>query len=115
DRPMKVTAEGLPQGVNLDPDTGIITGTTPAGGTYVVKLTATNAKGSASREFKIVAGETLALTPPMGFNSWNGYNRSITQKIMSTQAQAMATSGLRDHGFTYVNVDEFWEIQNKAD
>jgi len=115
ERPMNVTAKGLPQGLHLDPATGIITGTTPAAGTYPVKLTATNAKGSASRELKIVAGDALALTPPMGFNSWNGYNRSITQAIMSTQAEAMASSGLRDHGFTYVNVDEFWEVQNKAD
>ena len=115
ERPMKVIAQGLPNGLNLDPATGIITGTTPAAGTYVVKLAATNAKGTATRELKIVAGETLALTPPMGFNSWNGYNRSITQAIMSTQAQAMASSGLRDHGYTYVNIDEFWEVQNKAD
>lgn len=115
ERPMRVTAQDLPKGLNLDPDTGIITGATPVAGTYVVTLTAANAKGSASRDFKIVAGNTLALTPPMGFNSWNGYNRSITQKIMSTQAQAMASSGLRDHGYTYVNIDEFWEVQNKAD
>jgi len=64
---------------------------------------------------RIVAGDTLALTPPMGFNSWNGYNRTVTQAIMSTQAQAMASSGLRDHGYMYVNMDEFWEVQNKAD
>ena len=115
ERPMKFTAEDLPKILSLDQETGIITGTTPAEGTYVVKLTATNAKGSATRGLRIVAGDTLALTPPMGFNSWNGYNRSITQKIMSTQAQAMASSGLRDHGYTYVNIDEFWEVQNKAD
>lgn len=115
ERPIKVTAQGLPKGLNLDSGTGIITGTTPTAGTYVVKLTATNTKGSASREFKIVAGETLALTPPMGFNSWNQYNRRVTQAIMSTQAQAMASSGLRDHGYMYVNIDDFWEVQNKAD
>ena len=115
ERPMKVTARGLPSSLRLNSTTGIITGTTPAAGTYVVKLTAANEKGSASRELRIVAGDTLALTPPMGFNSWNGYNRNITQAIMSAQAQAMASSGLRDHGYMYVNIDEFWEVQNKAD
>ena len=115
ERPMKVTAKGLPKGLHLDSATHIITGATPAAGTYVVMLTATNAEGSASREWRIVAGETLALTPPMGFNSWNGYNRNITQAMMTTQAQAMASSGLRDHGYMYVNIDEFWEVQNKAD
>ena len=115
ERPMKVTSKGLPKGLHLSSDTGIITGTTPPEGTYAVNLTAANAKGSASRKLIIVAGETLALTPPMGFNSWNGYNRNITQAIMSAQAQAMASSGLRDHGYMYVNIDEFWEVQNKAD
>jgi alpha-galactosidase len=112
---MKATAEELPQGLSLDSATGIITGTTPAAGTYGVKLTATNARGSATRELKIVAGETLALTPPMGWNSWNFYNRRVTQAIMSAQTQAMAASGLRDHGYTYVNIDDFWEVQNKAE
>lgn len=115
ERPVKVTASNLPAGLVLDPQTGIITGTTPAAGTYLVKLTASNAKGSTTGSLKIVAGETLALTPPMGFNSWNGYNRKVTQAIMTTQALAMASSGLRDHGYTYVNIDDFWEVQNKAD
>lgn len=115
DRPLKVTAKGLPKGLSLDTETGIITGTTPAAGTYQVKLTATNARGSATRELQIVAGETLALTPPMGFNSWNGFSRKVTQEIMLTQARAMASSGLRDHGYAYVNIDDFWEVQNKAD
>ncbi|MCY2996333.1 MAG: NPCBM/NEW2 domain-containing protein [Planctomycetota bacterium] len=114
-RPLKVTAEELPQGLSLDSATGIITGTAPAEGTYGVKLTATNARSSATRELKIVAGETLALTPPMGWNSWNFYNRRVTQAIMSTQTQAMAASGLRDHGYMYVNIDDFWEVQNKAE
>ncbi len=106
ERPLKVTAEELPPGLSLDSATGIITGTTPAAGTYEVKLTATNARGSATRELKIVAGETLALTPPMGWNSWNFYNRRVTQAIMSAQAQAMAASGLRDHGYVYEQYTE---------
>lgn len=112
ERPMKVTAKDLPKGLSLDESRGIITGTTPAAGTYKVKLTATNAKGSATRELSIVAGDTLALTPPMGFNSWNQFSRRVTQAIMSQQAQAMASTGLRDHGYMYVNIDDFWEVQN---
>jgi alpha-galactosidase len=108
ERPMKVTAEELHEGLSLKSATGIITGTTPAAETYVVKLTATNARGSATHELKIVAGETLALTQPMGWNSWNFYNRRVTQAIMSAQTQAMAASGLRDHGYMYVNIDDFW-------
>jgi len=112
DRPMKVSASGLPKGLRLDSATGIITGTTPAAGTYAVKVTAANALGSASRELRIVAGDTLALTPPMGWNSWNCFARSVTTVDILMQAEAMASSGLRDHGYAYINIDDFWMPKN---
>ena len=71
DRPMTFAAEGLPKGLSLDPSTGFITGRVKKPGTYLVKLTARNALGEATRELRIVIGERIALTPPMGWNSWN--------------------------------------------
>lgn len=112
ERPMKIMAKGLPTGLRLDSDTGIITGTTPAAGIYQVKLTATNAKGSATRELSIVAGDTLALTPPMGYNSWNCFAGSVTQEKILKQAEGMVSSGLRDHGYAYINIDDFWMPKN---
>lgn len=64
DRPMTFAAEGLPKGLSLDPSTGFITGRVKKPGTYLVKLTARNALGEATRELRIVIGERIALTPP---------------------------------------------------
>src|ERR1035438_5527235 len=69
--PIQFTARHLPAGLTLDKTTGIITGASPGKrGEYSVTLQAKNAHGSAERKLKIVAGETLALTPPMGWNHW---------------------------------------------
>ena len=68
ERPIQFSATALPAGLSLDAATGIISGTTPAAGEHVVTLQAQNAAGRAERRLRIVAGDTLALTPPMGWN-----------------------------------------------
>lgn len=55
-RPMKFEAEGLPKGLELDPETGRITGRIKKEGEYTVRLTATNALGSNERDLRIVVG-----------------------------------------------------------
>ena len=72
-------------------------------------LHAKNNLGTADRKFKIVVGETIALTPPMGWNSWNHYASRITQDIVLQNAKAMADSGLVNHGWTYMNIDDTWQ------
>ncbi|UCC98802.1 MAG: hypothetical protein JSW66_02690, partial [Phycisphaerales bacterium] len=70
-RPMTFSAQNLPRTLALDAATGIIRGAAPVRrGDYLVTLKAANRHGSAQRPFKIVVGDTLALTPPMGWNSW---------------------------------------------
>jgi alpha-galactosidase len=79
DRPLHFAAQGLPASLHLDPDTGIVTGRAPdKTGTYVVTLHASNSKGKSSRLFRIVVGDTLALTPPMGWNDWYSYYEQVT-------------------------------------
>src|SRR4051794_40900317 len=111
DRPMMFAAEKLPDGVNLDNSTGRLSGKIDKPGEYVVTLHAKNAKGEASRELKIVVGETIALTPPMGWNHYNAFGTKITQEQVSQQAHAMAESGLINHGWTYLNIDDGWQGQ----
>ena len=72
-RPMTFSAKGLPKGLKRDRNTGIISGKVRKQGTWKVTFTASNARGSDSREFKIVIGGKLCLTPPMGWNSWNTF------------------------------------------
>jgi alpha-galactosidase len=51
----------------------------------------------------------LAKTPPMGWNSWNLFAEKIDDKTVRTMADAMVSSGMRDAGYVYVNIDDTWE------
>ena len=113
ERPMTFSAEGLPTSLKLDPATGIITGTAPARGEYQVTLRAKNTRGDASRPFKIVSGDTLALTPPMGWNHWYTHYDRITDKLMREAADVMVSSGMADVGYQYVSIDDCWMNADK--
>jgi alpha-galactosidase len=107
--PITYGATNLPKGLTLDPVSGIIHGTIGARGRYPVTLTAKNAAGSASKPFTFVAEGQLALTPAMGWNSWNAYGRAVSDSLARAAADAMVSKGLIDHGWTYINLDDGWE------
>ena len=108
-RPMTYTATGLPKGLTLDRTTGVIRGTIASRGRYPVTFTARNSAGSMSRQFTFVAEGQLALTPAMGWNSWNAYGRAVSDSLARAAADAMVSKGLIDHGWTYINLDDGWE------
>ena len=108
-RPIVFSADNLPQGLTIDSSTGLITGTLTTPGTYNVTLKAQNARGIATMEFKIVVGDKIALTPPMGWNSWNCWAAQVSDKNVRASAKAMIDSGLVNHGWTYINIDDTWE------
>ena len=108
ERPIKYSAKHLPKTLSLDTATGIITGTTPTKGNYEVTFKAKNSHGTATRTFKIIAAEGLALTPPMGWNSWYVHFNRVTDADMKLAADAMIASGMADAGYQYVNVDDCW-------
>ena len=112
-RPMVFSAKNLPAGVTLDAK-GVLRGTAPAvKGDYDIEVTAKNAKGEAKRTIRLAVGDAIALTPPMGWNSWNTLCHRLTQKHAMAAALAMEKSGLGDHGWAYVNLDDFWEMNNR--
>ena len=115
ERPMTFGVEGLPEGLVLDTATGQITGALAAPGTHAVTFTAANARGTASRDFRIVCGDTLALTPHMGWNSWYVWENRVTDAIMRAAADAMVASGMMDHGYQYVNIDDCWSVRPESD
>lgn len=108
-RPMVFSAEGLPTGVVLDSRTGRISGKIAAAGTYKVTLKAENAKGSNTRELRIVVGDKIALTPPMGWNSWNCWGSTVSQEKVLSSARALVEQGMADYGWTYINIDDGWQ------
>ncbi len=114
DRPMTFGADHLPKGLTVDASTGQIQGRIEKPGTHVVTLRAANQLGKAQRRFKIVCGETLALTPQMGWNSWYVWEGHVTDKIMRAAADAMVSSGMMDHGYQYVNIDDCWAVKPGA-
>ena len=109
EKPMQFAADGLPQGVALDATTGRISGTCATPGTYAVHLHATNSKGSADRDLKLVVGDKIALTPMMGWNSWYGYADRVSDEKMRQAADFLVSTGLADHGYSYVCIDDYWQ------
>jgi alpha-galactosidase len=57
----------------------------------------------------------LAATPPMGWNSWNHFAAAVTDADVRAAADAMVASGMRDAGYTYVNIDDGWEGDRDTD
>jgi len=114
DRPMTFAVDRLPKGLTVDAQTGQIHGRIEKPGTYEVTLRAANSLGTAKRKFRIVCGETLALTPHMGWNSWYVWENHVTDKIMRDAADAMVSSGMMNHGYQYVNIDDCWSIKPGA-
>ncbi len=51
----------------------------------------------------------VALTPPMGWSSWNTFRNRISEKLILETAQAMKDKGLIDAGYTYINLDDCWQ------
>ena len=59
--------------------------------------------------------EGLSQTPQMGWSSWNKFQGNINEDIIKGIADAMVSSGLRDAGYTYINIDDCWHGKSDAD
>jgi alpha-galactosidase len=110
-RPMEFAVEGLPEGLTVDSQTGRISGSLKARGEYAVTFHVQNALGQAERKFKIVCGDTLALTPMMGWSTWYFWSKHLSDRIVRDGADAMLSSGLINHGWSYLEIAEFWPIK----
>lgn len=109
ERPLLFEAENLPAGLTIKGDSGLITGKLGTAGQHQVRLRVTNRRGAAEKMFTIVVGEEIALTPPMGWNSWNCWGVNVSEAKVRAAARALVATGLRDHGWTYVNIDDGWQ------
>jgi len=108
ERPLSFSVKGLPTGLKLDASSGIISGIVPVKGEYELTIQVKNPKGKDERKLKIVSGEKLALTPPMGYNHWYAHYDRITDAMMREAADVMISSGMADVGYSYVNIDDCW-------
>jgi alpha-galactosidase len=58
--------------------------------------------------------ENLALTPQMGWNSWNKFQAQVSEELIRETADAMATNGMKKAGYQYVNIDDCWQGERDA-
>lgn len=100
-------AAGLPAGLTLDPTSGRIAGSVGTPGRSTVMITATNDVGSDTRGLVIEVGDTLALTPPMGWNSYDSFDDSVKEGEFLAQATWMRDH-LQPYGWDTVVVDFRW-------
>ncbi len=110
DGPLHYQAFALPRGLALDSESGILEGVVPPEGRYTIRILVQGPRGDARSELVLVAGEHhLALTPPMGWNSWNAWGTAVDEAKVRAAADALIASGLAAVGYRYVNIDDAWE------
>src|SRR6516165_9456688 len=56
----------------------------------------------------------LALTPPMGWNTWNKFGCNVSDELVRGMADAMVTSGMKDAGYRYIVIDDCWQVKRDA-
>ena len=56
----------------------------------------------------------LALTPPMGWNSWNKFACNVSEDLIKSMADAMVSSGMKDAGYQYIVIDDCWQVSRDA-
>ena len=112
--PISYSVDDLPTGLTIDAQTGIITGVINKKGTYVVNMKAKNIFGAAQKQLTIKIGDTISLTPPIGWNGWNSWARLIDREKVIASANAMVNMGLSKHGWTYINIDDGWQGYRNA-
>lgn len=109
--PIQFSVSNLPKGLSIDSKTGIITGVLNSKATYAVTMKASNKYGKAEKPLLIKIGDTISLTPPIGWNGWNSWAREIDKEKVVASAKAMVSMGLSSHGWTYINIDDAWQGQ----
>jgi alpha-galactosidase len=108
-RPMTFSAAGLPEGLSLDPATGLITGKLEKRGESKIELSALNESGEARRPLRLVCGDRIALTPPMGWSSRGLRGEDLSQAKVRAAADALVAAGLDRHGWSFISIHDGWQ------
>jgi alpha-galactosidase len=114
-RPMHFAASNLPQGLTLDSASGLLRGTLSTRGSRLLKFQAENDYGLTEFEVELSVGEEIALTPPMGWNSWNAWGDQVSAERIRETARAFKDLGLVDFGWSYINIDDGWQGERDAE
>jgi alpha-galactosidase len=80
-----------------------------AAGSLLVSCKDKNQEQDADAPAGVTHDDGLAKTPPMGWNSWNVFGKRLTEQNVKETADAIVSSGLKDAGFEYIVLDDFWQ------
>jgi len=58
--------------------------------------------------------QDLAMTPPMGWNSWNKFQCNVSEILIKEAADEMVSTGMRDAGYQYIVIDDCWQIKRDS-
>ena len=109
EKPLTFSASNLPVSLSIDPLTGFITGKISSPIQKIAEITVSNRHGKDKRYLTIICKPRgVALTPPMGWNSWNQWEIRINDDKIKEAADVMVSKGFASHGYQYVNVDDGW-------
>ncbi len=107
--PIQVSVQDLPDSLEFDPARRLVTGMVPSAGIHPLRVSAVNARDRSEVEVQLIFGPAIGLTPPMGWNSWNAHGPTVDDRAVRAAAHALRDSGLADHGWTHVNIDDGWQ------
>lgn len=113
--PLKIKPINLPKGIKYDASNKCLRGSISKKGTYKLTFEAINKSGKEQILFDIVVGDTLQLTPPMGWNSWNCWGMEVSAKSIKQSAEAFKKFGLDKFGWQYINIDDGWQGERTPD
>jgi len=105
--PFTFAADALPAGLALDAATGVFTGTLASAGEYHVTVTVKNSQGQDRATLKFRAGDRLALTPPLGWNSYDAFGDAVTEAETRANADWLKKY-LQPVGWDTVVIDFRW-------
>ena len=108
-RPIRLTAEGLPDGMHLDAAIPAVVGCAKAG-IYEIRLSAENTDGKTETQLSLNVRENgVCPTPLLGWTSWNAFRNLVSDADIRNTAALLVKSGLADCGYRYVNIDSGWQ------
>src|SRR3954451_20511353 len=76
-------------------------------------VTAGTAVGLSTASPAAALGNGLALTPPMGWNDWISFGCDVSEALVEQTADIMVSSGMKDAGYQYVNIDDCWMTSSR--
>lgn len=106
--PLTINILNSPKGLSFDKATNVLRGKIAKKGDYTLTITAKNKFGSNTQDVLIKVGEEIALTPPLGWNSWNSFACDVTATDIKNTAQQLVKTGLVNYGWSYINIDDCW-------